>query len=135
MLEPVGELSPCDGALVASELSSFVAMVILISVMQGTGQSSPRTDGSPGRGRDDTTCFLQRGSPAVNECIGDLVFEPAKVWAQGETSSIFGCFAPSWQPLDTGLFDPVSRRSDIVAARVAPAPFGSAMLADMTFVA
>ena len=43
--------------------------------------------------------------------------------------------APAWQPLDTDLFDPVSRRSDIVAARVAPATYGAAMLADMTFVA
>ena len=47
----------------------------------------------------------------------------------------YTCFAPPWQPLETDLFDPVSRRSDIVAARVAPAPFGSAMLADKTFVA
>jgi hypothetical protein len=37
--------------------------------------------------------------------------------------------------LDTDLFDPVSRRSDIVTARVAPAPSRAAMLADMTFVA
>lgn len=35
-----------------------------------------------------------------------------------------GMFAPPWQPLDTDLFDLVSRHSDIVAARGAPAPFG-----------